>query len=426
MKFNNAIYTIFSLLIFLNIGLKVNAQEIEKKEADEMVIKNLKATLEKDGLQSLVLFHRERKLIVHYENRIYQNEAFAIIEILELLRPSFNSFFDWLILVPKLRNEPMLSVKINLSTYEDYRQQRIGLTKFVDQIEFSNEISYWITPGKSTFKNSGNYKLELEIAPDLRLSLGGYPDAVLHQINLLPTLNAYLWKGAQFKAQFILPIWNEFSIPEEKMVRPGLISLTQMVRLPSNIFALGSIGYFSNYRFGTNLKVGKFFQNNDLLFRGEIGYTGYAAYPQRLLVEEPIRGWEYRDLEYLNYNLGAQYRINKWDLTVALEGGRGLFFNNYLRGSLSRQFNRTAISIFAYGSSIGENYGLNISLPLFPKKYLKPSYVSIRPSRNFRYNYYGTQNYVVPYDTGIGFQEITQHYNPTYIKHLLAIEKYWD
>ena len=93
----------------------------------------------------------------------------------------------------------------------------------------------------------------------------------------------------------------------------------QEVRLPTNLFAGVSVGYFTNYRYGTALDVRKYFLNGNVALRGHLGYTGYASYPKRLGVDEPEKIWQYGDFDYVDYKIGIDYFIAKWNLKV---GGR--------------------------------------------------------------------------------------------------------
>ncbi|MEL6846526.1 MAG: hypothetical protein AAFP02_25245, partial [Bacteroidota bacterium] len=112
------------ILLFLLVSFGVSPMvlhaqldELEKEAMVEKLIDNVR----KEGFHGVSINTAGRTLVVFYENRIYQNEVFAIKEMLQILRPTFVKYYDYLTLIAKRRNVPMVSITIRLSDYEDYR-----------------------------------------------------------------------------------------------------------------------------------------------------------------------------------------------------------------------------------------------------------------------------------------------------------------
>jgi len=375
-----------------------------------------------EGFQSIVVYNQDNKLIVSYENRRYRFEVAAILRIMELLTANKALVLDEMVLVPKRRNIPILSVSISLKAYQQFKNKETTIAEFAQYLSIESESIYTTNKPPTTQKHTGNYALELEVEPQLRLAFGGNPDAVVHQLNLVPRVNLFLWKGAKLSTGVILPISNEFQIEEEDLIRPELIVFSQYLRLPGNTYAGLSAGYFTKYRYGTQVEVGKFFLNNNLLIKGKIGYTGYASYPKRLFLDRPEKGWQRANLDYIDYQIGMDYRVSKWDLVAGIEYGKGLFDKRYIQANLSRQIKEMTIGFVALKTDNGENYGVRLSLPIFPKKYWKPKRISVRPAHQFKYDYNGNHNFVTQYSTRTSIADLHFQLNPSFIKNQLLFQ----
>ena len=89
-------------------------------------------------------------------------------------------------------------------------------------------------------------------------------------MNLIPEYNLLIARGLSFKAQMIVPVYNDFNkdrlayhdLDEEgSMIRPGLISLTQFLRLDDEVFVTATAGFFDKNRAGANFEMKKYFAN---------------------------------------------------------------------------------------------------------------------------------------------------------------------
>jgi len=381
----------------------------------------LSNTIIAEGFQNVSVRSLDSTLIISYENRVYRFEANAVYQLLELIIPVAVQQYNKLVLITKQQGISLVAWEIDTKKYEAFRQQEVGIDQLKNSIHTSNNSPYFnLGTELVANKNTGNYKIEILIKPTLKLALGGFPDPVLHQINLQPMANLFLWKGAQLQLEGILPLLNEIEIPEEEFARPGILAFHQQVRLPNNFFAGLSVGYFTDKRYGIATELKKFFLNGNLLLKTRIGYTGHASYPRQIGLEPPVKGWEYADLNYVDYTVGASYWLSKWNTRIDVLYGKVLNQKNVLRFEVSQQFKETEIGFFAFKTERGNNYGVNVAIPIFPKKYWKPKLLSIRPAKHFAYTYHSTQNYIQHYNTGIS--QFENALNPALIKnHLFRI-----
>lgn len=383
------------------------------KASSEDQTGDLKLLLEAQGFQSINAVYDYDKLLISYENRRYRREAQAIKEIVQLVTPKIPKGVDRLIILTKRLNIPILQTTVLLHQNNNDSLQ-IKTVNWPVQLQVESLSSQF---AHDIRVNAGNYKLELEIKPELRLALGGFPDPVVHQLNLLPTFHFYLWKGARLSFQTTLPIWNEFENPRETFWRPRIFQFEQRVRLPYQIFASFSAGYFTKNRYGSVLEMGKYVLNGRLLLRGKIGYTGYATYEK-----EPTRTWKIGRLDDLDYKVGIDYYFKKWQFIASVEYAETLFNQNMLRASVSKYFREIEIGFFAFNTQKGNNYGLHVSIPLYPKKYFKPRFFSIRPAPSFDYIYHGTQNYVTQYQTIQDLRTYMKRLEPFFIQQQFLLK----
>ena len=378
------------------------------------------------GYQSVKVQIAESKVTIFYENRVQRFEPRAIIEIIRTIGANeLPKNIDTIHLVTQKLQIPVLTTIFTVSAFQNWAAGKITLTEFISGVRVVQGGPTLTNNKNKTFLNSGNYRVEIEIKPEIGLGLGGFPDPVIHRFLLIPTANIYLWKGAKIQLETILPISSEFQLPEEHFIRPGILALNQTLRLPSQIWLQGSIGYFSKNRYGGRLSAGKFFWNGAMALTGHIGYTGYAAYPIKFGLEKAVKGWEYADIDYLDYNVGINYWFKQWNTQLRLEYGRELLGKNQLKFTCLQRFNEVDIGFFALKTQRGNNYGMQLSLPIFPKKYWKPKRVSIRPANRLNYTYQATQATVESYNTGSDILSIHRQLNPAFIKDQLTISKRW-
>lgn len=342
------------------------------------------------------------QLEIAFENRHYRFEREAISKVVEIVQATnCTSEIKNLEIFSKVRNIPYLHCSYLADT--------------VANLLHLKNSKYNFSLNSSTFShNAGQYRFEFEIEPQLRLALGGSPDAVIHQVNLLPSLNFFLWEGAMLRFQYIIPVLDEFERPRD-IVRPGVLTFNQILRLPQNIMANVTVGYFQNTRYGVEGELGKWMFGDKVYAGARVGYTGYASFPKLRTSNGQIeKGWEYSDISYLDYSMNIDGRINKWNFQFGAEYSKHLLRQHSLRVYGFRQFDELTIGFFGYKIfDRGNNYGFNISIPILPKKYSKPKLIQIKPSRWFRYEYETSQNRILQYNSGSSLEEFFENMHPS-------------
>lgn len=388
---------------------------------------DLTTSISDDGYQNVALEIAGNQVSVYYENRVQRFEPRAIVDIIKtIFEQEFPTKIETIHLITQKLQQPLITTSFSLKDLVDWKNEVISKGDFINSIDVQQGGKPLKKQKTFPIKNAGNYCLELELKPQIGFGLGGFPDAVVHQFYLIPTFNTYLWKGAQLQMEVILPISSEFEIPGEHFIRPGILSFSQLIQLPKQFWLQGTVGYFSKNRYGGRLSTTNFLLNGSLLITGQIGYTGYASYPIKLGLDEAVKGWEYTDVNYIDYSLGLAYWFKDWNTQIKLEYGKALYNREQIKISTMQRFNEIDIGFFVLKSERGNNYGVQLNIPIFPKKYWKPKRFSVRPSSSLNYTYQATQFFVEEYKTGNSISHFYRQLNPEFIKKQLAIPERWE
>jgi len=382
-------------------------------------------TLEQEGFQNISIRKFEEGYVVAYENRVYRFDALALKKAIKLTADIAVGKAQQLVFITKRSNIPMLSTQVSLADYNNYKRGLLREEAMVPNILLSQDITAQ-KKGELLIKNknSGNFKIELVLRPYFSVELGNryLADQFIHLIDLRPKINMYLWKGAHFTYEFILPISNEFKTqaPHWGELRNRVISLSQEIRLPKSTFLNASIGVFSRDRYGGTLSLGKYFWKDRFLVTGKVGYTGHASYVRyNALLDQISKNWQVTKLDYLDYKLGLWSFFPKRNLELGISYGKVLNDKKVIRVDARQRFREFLFGLLVYKTDQGVNYGLQMGLPIFPKKYWKPKRFSVRPAKRLNYEYLGTLNLAREYQAQGMYGDFPQDLNPHFIKFQL-------
>ncbi len=423
-----SIRSFISFLLIAFVYAYGDAQDTQNN--DLLIAQRVAESLKQAGFQNISIYKTQDELVVAYENRVYRFEAVGLKKVIQITIAATQKEIEQFVFITKRFDIPRISTSLLLSDYLDYQEGKLSIEGFVKDIKVTQTVDKFITGEQLVAnENSGNYRLELVVQPHTAFEFGSLviDDAVIHLLGIRPKFNAYLWKGAHFSYEFIVPISNEFkeTLPHWSLITPRVISLNQEVRLPKNTFLIGSIGAFSETRYGGAIALGKYFLDNRLLLQGKVGYTGHLSYTRFFLnfrlEREATKGWEYTDLDYLDYKLGVHYWFPKWNLQVGMEYGKGLYNGDLAKVSFTQKFNEVDIGFFLTRMSQGTNYGMNLGIPIFPKKYWKPNRIlSVRPARQLLFKYESVvEASVQEYQAQGMYNGFPQDLNPHFIKNQL-------
>jgi len=397
------------LLFLVLLGGLVSSRaqgDVEQRLPDTVHLERIRAALIGASFLDAACGVDEGELRIVYSRSLFRPGAAATRRLLEVVEPLLEDRYRSVRVTVDDRNLPFYS----------------HLFPIVDG-RLSTEASTW-TIGKDkargdalqrTSGRNSNFTVLFSLDPRLRFAFGAKPDPIQWQFNLEPSVQVQLWRGSQLQYQHILPIYNGLNIPEEDLPRPGLISFSQYLRLGRGMFANLTAGYFQSYRYGVQAQAGKFLFGGSGFLGATAGYTGYASFPKRLNVEKPVPGWQFSQVNALDYQLTAGWRWHRYDLQLLASIGEGLGAQRIMTFAAARQFRQTTVEFFVQQLDDKANFGLYVHIPIPFVRYFVGDRVTLQtgPFLNYRYN--GTQNYPNQYSTGQVFPFLSHNLHPNLI-----------
>jgi hypothetical protein len=378
---------------------------------------NIISKLVNSGFENIFVKIDRQRVIIAYENRVYRFDVEAIKEILKIAVTELNDQ-QKIILIPQNRKIPIVSIETSVADCKEYFSSASSGKEFASKlkIDFNTDILF-NEINKSELENSSSFRFDVALKPQLKFEFGPYEKPVISQINIVPELKTSWWKGMNFNYELIVPIVNEFGTSEDS-VRPGIVALNQVLRLPSDFFVSSSFGLFTQNRFGLDLDLKKYFMNGDFSLGLNFGLTSFVAFSgmTKILYNEAYK-W--------NGSISMEYRIPEYDLTLGLMAGRFLMGDDSFRLDVSREFGEIEIGFFAIRSTTGiSNGGINITIPLFPANYWNPSFVRLKSNENFTWSYLVKTNpdqlVGLRYNTDNRIGTYTKKLNPNFIKNYFS------
>lgn len=235
-------------------------------------------------------------------------------------------------------------------------------------------------------------------------------------LDLQPALEMQLWKGASLRMQVSLPIVNN---EEGKWdcVRLGFMTLRQDFRLLNHWKGFVTGGSFSNDRQGLAAGIGYFSANGRWTIEGEGGITGSSHFYGS--------DWSMSKWKRLNGRFGVGYYVPEVNTQVKIDGGRFLYGDYGVRGSLSRYFGECIVGIYGMYTDGTKNAGFYFSIPL-PGKKRKRHAVRVMLPEYFSFQYdmrsgneYTNRSLGESYNTEPKSAEISRFRQPDYIRYFL-------
>jgi len=365
--------------------------------------------LTEDGFENVSVSELQASVIISYENRIFRSEPEAAAYVIKTASTFFNKQKK-IVLVPLLRKVPVLCI-----IYRPLNDSLVYSVKSSEEIEVSMNVEpYWSKIKNTPAGNSSNFKIDAVISPQIKMRFGNFDKIAESQINLAPKIKTILSNGFELSAEAIFPLHNDLDNAGD-YIRPGIITLNQLLKLPFNSYASFTAGYFSSKRYGVDLDVQNFLFNGKISSGLSIGYTKMAFFDKGI--------WYYTNDHLVTYTAFTSYRLNSLDLNFKLSFGKFLQQDKGFRLEVNRQFGETELGFFCSKTSLSNNGGFYFSIPIFPSKYWKIKTVRVRPAETFswEYRYKTIDEDLRNYDTGNRIDNMMKKFNPDYFKKQLII-----
>jgi hypothetical protein len=376
----------------------------------------IEGALRHEGFENLQVLLQDDTLWVTAENRRYRYDPKGYARLIDIVEPHIDHGITLAVAVLK-RGVPLAWVAVRHDSV-----QVSGDTTRVIPAGFRTISSGLRVPGyvarasRSVLLNPVWNKFDLVVYPQVKLQLGNFDDPFQSQFNIVPSLEVSFVRGMHVMAQVIIPLQNDLE-PNGNSVRPGILSISQLMKLPLGIYGLASAGYFTRNRYGLNAELRRFFVNGKWYAGFTGGMTGYAAFVDR--------SWEYGDIDLFTWFADAGFRWSRYDLTLQAGFGRFTDGNNGWRADIFRQFGEVTIGVFALQTAGFSNGGFYFRVPLPPRKYSTKGFARIRPAPDFPYEYRarGLSDAGRMFSTGQSLENLFHNISPDFLKS--QIEREW-
>jgi Exopolysaccharide biosynthesis protein YbjH len=373
--------------------------------------------LVKAGFENVAVLQEEKELIVTYENRRYRDELAAAKEVVAAIFSLATAELN-VTLIPQNRKIPLVALRLTVNQGAQPANGNVAAVGNDLAADFDFDAA-WKKLQALPRANASTWKLDLVVHPQFNAKFATYNNPVATQLNLAPALNTSLWKGMSLLAQIIIPLQNELG-KKGDYARPGLLVANQTLRLPQNILASASFGYFTANRYGLDMEAQKYFLNGKFSVGANWGYTGYASY---------FKGaWSYSPLAHQTMLLNSALRLPRVDLSLRATYGKFLYQDTAWRLELVRQFRETDFGFFVLRSEGELNTGFQFSVPIFPPKHLRAGRIRLRTANRFpwEYRYKGFPDSGVIYDTGNNLDDFIKRLNPDYVRNQVHYYHRWE
>lgn len=367
----------------------------------------LTARLVAEGFENVSVSHGAGKVVVRYDNRVYRYPARALQRVI-LIAGAQHSDAETITIVPLSGGIPLFSLTFLGASYREWQAGRRPLETFLETLEIDLDVTPGPDGARSRGVNPHTWKLDLVGQPQFAADFGNFDDPVESQINLSPIATASLWRGMRVTTQLILPLQDDLG---GGGIRPGLLTASQVVRLPFATFAAVDAGYFTNNRYGFQTELRTYLLEGRAYVGGQASRTGYARFSDRT--------WNYGGFD--TWSLFARAGVVAWpehQLALHATYGRFLFGDTGLRFDVQRAFGEVEIGFFGLLSGGEKNAGVNLSIPLPGSRYARPGRFRVRPARAFawEYRYRKIPRTGLSFDAGHDLDALWQDLHPATVR----------
>jgi len=400
-------YSILGIVIVFLFGMLVNTFAFDKKVVINKLVEN--------GFENIKIKLDDSRIIIAYENRVYRFEVEALNEVLKIVVPLIDDREE-LILIPLNRKIPIVRFMSALQNCKYFLANKIDAKTFIEDADIRMDVDkdYKLLLEEEEH-NTSNFRFDLVLKPQFKFEFGPYSKPIIMQINLAPDIRTSFWKGMRFSYEEIIPIINEFGTRGDS-IRTGMVTLNQTFRMKNAFFISSTIGIFSNNRYGFDFETRKYFGDGNFSLGGNFGLTSFIDFSGKTRVL-------YSDQFLVTGSVSAEYRIEKYDLTLTASIGKYLQKDNSARVDINREFGEIEIGFYAIRSFEGiSNGGFTLIVPLFPSKYWSPSFARVKIAENYAWSYLVKSNTTdligMRYNTGSRINTFIEKLNPGFIKNI--------
>jgi hypothetical protein len=402
--------TFFGLLVLMCIKSAAYSQQSV----------DITQALIQQGFRNVKVYPDSSNLIISFENDRYRFLPDAILKSEQTIRPFLSEKQNVLIIIQKL-SIPVFQFRIH--NFPDSISDNNVSSRFSD---FDTNISNnWKKIKKIKSLNSSLGRINIFVKPEINWQIGNYKYPFRFLINLVPTIQTSLWKGMFLNAQMIIPTVDNHYTNNYKYIRPGIISVNQIFRLPQQSFVSITAGLFSDFRYGTSVQLAKYFFKGRCMIEGTANYTGYGTYLNHGGTDIYLNKYYepslvIAPLSYLNFNGAVNFFIPRYQLFARASYGTWLYYQKVSEVMITRKFNEVSLGFIFQDFGGKNNFGISLTLPLYPYKYFFNKKISIRPSESINFSYFAKNNYAYDFRTGWTMKALYEDFHPLFARKSIS------
>lgn len=266
--------------------------------------------------------------------------------------------------------------------------------------------------------NRSFFKVDIVVYPRLMFQNFKLSKMYDYVFNLSPAIEVSFWQGMKFTGQVIFPVQNDYYGRLYGQVRPGFLTLSQVVRLPHNIFLKGVAGFFEDQRTGFELQAKYVLPDEHFWLTARLGYTRKGYWDH----------WSYyHGVKWTtNGHMGVHYFWPQFNTQFSLKGERYLMDDYGMSFEVYRHFRHASIGFYAMkvfgkddAANSGFNGGFTFQIAIPPYKYKRKGYIPRVVGGEFgiRYNAGNEKKYGDWYRTNPDDNYLKENsFNPYFIK----------
>ncbi|MCD7900849.1 MAG: YjbH domain-containing protein [Bacteroides sp.] len=372
------------------------------------------------GFENIQIAENDTIVTIALEDNIYRGTYRGIGKAIEAsLEGMQKGTLEMVILDNRV---PQLCITLREELITAYQQKEISIREVYAQMEMTVSTDEAIGKLKEVeIINTSQWKTDIILYPEVSLENFSMDKLYHYKVNFAPAIQTSPWKGAMITAQIIFPIATNIK-GEATRIRPGIITLSQDIRLKKNFLGRVVVGNFTDNQIGIQAGLRYRSPNGRIEAMGLIGTTGYSEITRD-------EGWYIGFHQEVTGMLKGIYYEPCLNVELSAQVNRYLFGDYGIRGDLTRHFGEYAIGLYAIAVKGRVNGGFHFAIPFRGKSCKRnhkvriklPDYYAAEYSREPRGRYMD-EKMGTTYDTRPDENRSIRFYQPDYIRHFLIRE----
>ncbi|MDR0891002.1 MAG: YjbH domain-containing protein [Mediterranea sp.] len=400
-----SIYLLLALLLMNLLPTTLTAQEGEVAEA-----------LKRLQMENIRVAAKGDTIVAAFETSVYRGNYHALgLAIGALLQLPDSHTFQLVLLNNDL---PQLCVTLPASLADEYKAGERSLVEVYRMMRISSsDMGAAMHALRGTKRECSAFgKIDLVVYPGVTLINNVTYKLYRAGFDLQPAIETQLWKGASLRLQVCFPIVNNEGGSWDE-IRPGYLTLRQHFIIDQHWKGFITGGNFSSSRIGVAGGIGYYSTDRRWKVEAEGGLTGMS----HLYGKDPgMSPWK-----RLDGRIRAGYYIPRLNTQIDVDGGRFVYGDYGVRGTLTRYFGEYIVGVYAMHTGGNKNYGFHFSIPLPGKKRSRHPVRLMLPGQfSYQYSMQSGPDYVrralgVNYSTEPKTATNARFWQPDYIRHYL-------